>query len=116
MSLVGPHRDDLQFFVSGVDMNLYASRGQRRTIALALKLGEARHFLAKGGEEPLLLLDDVLSELDASRQAYLLDSIPDQQQAFLTTTHLETCPPQFLRRAAVFQVSQGCIVLYPPPP
>lgn len=107
MSLVGPHRDDLQFTVDGVDMNCYGSRGEQRTVALALKLAEASYFLARTGDRPVLLLDDVLSELDPPRRTHLLESLVPQQQALLTTTTLDGCPAAFLRDAHLVKVSKG---------
>jgi DNA replication and repair protein RecF len=107
MSLVGPHRDDLQFLNNGIDLGIYASRGQQRTIALSLKLAEASFFKDKRGDPPILLLDDVLSELDRQRRNYLLTWLADYQQVLLTTTELEFLPVEFLTRAAVFQVRQG---------
>ena len=66
MSLCGPHRDDLSFLVDGVDMRVYGSRGQQRTVALSLKFAEARYMCGVVGEEPILLLDDIMSELDVA--------------------------------------------------
>lgn len=89
---VGPHRDELLILLNGVEASSFASEGQRRTIALSLKLGLA-HFLTKEKEEeespPLLLLDDIFGELDLLRRNTLLKSLPAECQAFLTTTALE---------------------------
>ena len=109
MSLVGPHRDDLQFVNNGIDLGIYASRGQQRTISLSLKLAEAGFFKDKRGDPPILLLDDVLSELDRQRRSYLLAWLADYEQVLLTTTELEFLPAEFLPRAAVFQVCQGSV-------
>jgi DNA replication and repair protein RecF len=109
MSLVGPHRDDLQFLNNGIDLGIYASRGQQRTISLSLKLAEAGFFKDKRGEPPILLLDDVLSELDHKRRSYLLAWLADYEQVLLTTTEFEFLPAEFLTGAAVFQVRQGII-------
>lgn len=110
VSLVGPHRDDLQFFANGVDMGVYGSRGQQRTIALALHLAEARLMRDKSGEEPVILLDDVLSELDERRRRHLLEYIQSYQQVVLTTTDLVPVPRQFLDSASVFKVVQGTVI------
>jgi len=107
VSLVGPHRDDLLFTVDGVDMNCYGSRGEQRTVALALKLAESSYFHTRTGDRPVLLLDDVLSELDPARQAHLLGSLAAEQQAILTTTTLDGCPIDFLRASQVIRVSEG---------
>lgn len=86
VSLVGPHRDDLAFTLGGRDLSAYGSRGQQRLGALALKLAEAEHLRRQTGEPPILLLDDVLSELDPSRRARIFSAIrPDQQVLFTTT-------------------------------
>ncbi|MBE0415718.1 MAG: DNA replication/repair protein RecF [Dehalococcoidia bacterium] len=107
MSLVGPHRDDLAFLVNDVDMNVYGSRGQQRTIALSLKLAEARFMHTRVDDHPILLLDDVLSELDAARRHHLLGSIASYQQLVITTTDLDRFDSAFLAEAALFQVSEG---------
>lgn len=114
MSLVGPHRDDLQFTVDGVDMTTYGSRGEQRTIALSLKLAEATFFLTQTGERPVLLLDDVLSELDANRRSHLLASLPPGQQAILTATDIKTCPPDFAREARIIRVWDGRLEVQDP--
>ncbi|MFQ5925787.1 MAG: DNA replication/repair protein RecF, partial [Dehalococcoidia bacterium] len=109
VTLVGPHRDDLQFSVNGIDMNVFASRGQERTIALSLKLAEARFLHSKIGEHPILLLDDMLSELDSTRRHQLLESISSYEQVVITATDLDRFAPEFLAQAALFQVSEGRI-------
>lgn len=109
MSLVGPHRDDLQFSVNGVDMNVFASRGQQRTIALSLKLAEARFMHSKMGDHPILLLDDVLSELDSARRHHLLESIASYEQVVITATDLDRFAPGFLAQGTLLQVSEGRI-------
>jgi len=109
MSLVGPHRDDLVFLIGDVNMNVYASRGQQRTIALSLKLAEARFLRSKIDDEPIMLLDDVLSELDGARRHHLLGSVASFQQVVITTTDLDRFDHDFLAEAALFQVSEGRI-------
>jgi DNA replication and repair protein RecF len=86
MSLVGPHRDDLLFQLGGIDLQKYASQGQHKTFLIALKLAEFLYLKAKKGETPMLLLDDVLSELDADRSRRLLEHILGLGQAIVTTT------------------------------
>ncbi len=86
VALVGPHRDDLEFILNGRALAAYGSQGQQRTAILALKLAEYGALEARGGEAPLLLLDDVLSELDAERQHALIDGVASVEQAFITTT------------------------------
>jgi DNA replication and repair protein RecF len=109
MTLIGPHRDDLRFLVGGVDMCIYGSRGQQRTIAVALKLAELGFVRSEAGQEPILLLDDVMSELDEERRQYLMDAVHGDQQVIITTTHLDSFAPQFLRQATVWRVQEGRI-------
>ncbi len=109
MSLVGPHRDDLRFFVDEVDAGIYASRGQQRTVALSLKLAESKFMLSATKENPILLLDDVLSELDARRRHHLLSSAANYQQVLITTTDLDRFEADFLEKASLFRVTQGQI-------
>jgi DNA replication and repair protein RecF len=84
-SLIGPHRDDLTLSLGGHALADFGSRGQQRTAALALKLAEAEHLRQRTGESPVLLLDDVLSELDATRRVRVLERIHSDQQVILTT-------------------------------
>jgi DNA replication and repair protein RecF len=108
-SLSGPHRDDLAFVVDGRPMGTYGSRGQQRTVALALKLAEAQFLHRRTGEEPILLLDDVLSELDESRRRHVLEAIARTQQVIFTSTDLKPYAPDFLARASVLTVCAGTI-------
>ncbi len=107
MSLVGPHRDDLRFLTNETDLGVFGSRGQQRTVALSLKLAEAKFMLSKTGEHPILLLDDVLSELDVQRRRHLLRSVTSYQQVLMTTTSLDQFEPDFLEQAVLFRVNQG---------
>ncbi len=107
ITLVGPHRADLRLLVNGIDMGLYSSRGQQRTIALALRLAEATLLRDATGAPPLLLLDDVMGELDAFRRRYLMDVVQRHQQAFLTSTDLDDFAPEFLAQARVLHVESG---------
>ncbi len=109
MTLAGPHRDNLQFRINEADMSRYGSRGQQRTVVLALKLAEAKYMHSQVDDPPILLLDDVLSELDRSRRQHLLKSIVPFQQVLITTTELDYFEPSFLAQAALFQVRQGNI-------
>ena len=85
VSLTGPHRDDLLFLLNGVPAAAFASRGQQRTAALALRLAEARFLLDRSGEHPVLLLDDVLSELDEARRAGVLAAASEFEQVLITS-------------------------------
>jgi DNA replication and repair protein RecF len=109
MTLIGPHRDDLRFLVGGVDMCTYGSRGQQRTIAISLKLAEMELIRTETGEEPLLLLDDVMSELDEERRRYLMEAIDREQQVIVTTTDLSSFAPSFLEQAMVWRIQGGRI-------
>src|SRR5207245_8215439 len=81
VSLLGPHRDDLRFVVNGVDMTTFGSRGQQRTAALSLKLAEAQYMQEETAEPPLLLLDDVMSELDGARRRHISAWLRRDRQA-----------------------------------
>jgi DNA replication and repair protein RecF len=109
VTLVGPHRDDIQFQVNGVDMGRYGSRGQQRTIVLALKLAEASFIRDRAGDTPVLLLDDFLSELDRERRRHLQEAIVLYEQVIITATDLEPFEPSFLAPAAKLEVRQGAI-------
>ncbi len=109
VTLVGPHRDDLRFLVDGVDMNIYGSRGQQRSSALALKLAEMELLHQQTGEQPILLLDDVLSELDERRRQYLVRRVDTHEQTFVTTTDIGEYARQFQRPARVLHVQEGIV-------
>jgi DNA replication and repair protein RecF len=104
-TLIGPHRDDLVFELNGRDLAGFASRGQQRTAILAFKLAELDLLTAQDGHPPLLLLDDVFSELDPDRRAHLVRRIADLPQAFVTTTTLDDLDPALVAAATTWQVS-----------
>jgi DNA replication and repair protein RecF len=106
-TLVGPHRDDLAFLMSGRDLSGFASRGQQRTAILALKLAELDLVTAHDARPPLLLLDDVFSELDPARRAHLVRRISELPQAFVTTTTLDDLDPSLRAVATPWEVSAG---------
>lgn len=112
-SLAGPHRDDLRFHANGRDLRVYGSRGQQRTAALSLKLAEVRMVRGAVGEDPILLLDDVMSELDLRRRAFLMKAAIEAQQAIVTTTDFRLLPSAVLERASLFRVSQGRVTPVP---
>jgi DNA replication and repair protein RecF len=89
ITLVGPHRDDLAFSINGTDARLYGSQGQQRTAVLALKLAELQYMYEELGEYPVLLLDDVASELDPHRRHFLLHAVREGVQTFVSCTDLE---------------------------
>ncbi|MBM7572513.1 DNA replication/repair protein RecF [Aquibacillus albus] len=108
-TLIGPHRDDLLFFVNGKDVQSYGSQGQQRTTALSLKLAEIELIKNEVGEYPILLLDDVLSELDDFRQSHLLNTIQGKVQTFVSTTSVDGIKHETLDKAELFRVHQGII-------
>ena len=109
VTLIGPHRDDLQFFVNDYDVQVYGSQGQQRTTALSLKLAEIELIKQETKETPILLLDDVLSELDDYRQSHLLNTIQGEVQTFVTTTSIEGIHHDTIQHAKLFRVKQGNI-------
>lgn len=108
-SSIGPHRDDLIFEINGKDAKKYASQGQQRTIALSLKLAEIKIAAELLDENPILLLDDVLSELDTERQSFLINQI-DDVQLFITSTELHPFIIDKMSDASLYRVESGSIV------
>ncbi|MBO7515865.1 MAG: DNA replication and repair protein RecF, partial [Lachnospiraceae bacterium] len=106
MTLTGPHRDDINFLINDVDVRKYGSQGQQRTVALSLKLAEIEIVKQVTKEIPILLLDDVLSELDVKRQNYLLKSI-NEIQTFITCTGLDEFIKNRFHIDRVFYVKDG---------
>ena len=104
----GPHKDDILFLVNGKDVKQFGSQGQQRTTALSARLAEIELIREETGESPVLLLDDVLSELDGKRQKYLMESI-EGLQAFLTCTGIEDAVRSYLSRENLFYVKNGKI-------
>jgi DNA replication and repair protein RecF len=98
---VGPHRDDVDLSVDGMDAQIYASEGQQRTLALALKIAQAKIF-AEEGASPLLLIDDIFGELDPVRRNALLAALPADAQKLVTATSLQW-REQF-NEAAIFEL------------
>lgn len=106
---VGPHRDDICFLVNDIDIRRFGSQGQQRTAALSLKLAQIQLMTEILKESPILLLDDVLSELDSNRKIYLLESIKDTQ-TIITCTGLDEFIDQHLPIERMFQIKAGKIV------
>jgi len=115
ITVVGPHRDDLRFTVGGWDAAAYGSRGQQRTAALALKTAEMRLITRVAGERPILLLDDVASELDSARCQQLLAVMDAADQVLVTTTRLTALPQALRDRAATWRVEKGTVTPYTAP-
>ncbi len=110
VTLSGPHRDDLQFLVSGRNLSDFGSRGQQRTAVLALKLAEVSWMEEQTGERPVLLLDEVLAELDQERRAYLLRCVGAAEQAILTATDPNMFTSEFLAQATRLEVAGGKVL------
>lgn len=106
-TLIGPHRDDIAFRLDDRDLAGFASRGQQRTAILAWKLAQLDLLAAATGDPPLLLLDDVFSELDPQRRAHLVRRIGGLPQAFVTTTALEDLDPALVRASTAWRVEPG---------
>ncbi len=102
---IGPHRDDLSFYINSIDTKIYGSQGQQRTAILSLKLAELEYIRAETGEYPFLLLDDVMSELDMKRRSYLLDFIKDRIQTFITATDKSDFPQDQFGK--IYNIEQG---------
>ena len=109
MTLVGPHRDDLLLAVDELPAGQYASEGQQRTIALALKLAQATLLKARRETAPILLLDDIFGELDPQRRNALLQALPSDSQRLITTTHLNWMQDSFVPEMT-YEVRQGAVV------
>ena len=108
-SCVGPHRDDIEFKINGIDAVKFASQGQQRTLVLALKLGELEIIKQKTGFSPILLLDDVLAELDEIRQNYLLKSIEADTQTIITSVDTILFEDEFLKDVEIYSIESGAI-------
>ena len=104
VTLAGPHRDDIEILINGKNAKAFASQGQQRSAVLSLKLAEAAVLRERMGEEPVILLDDVLSELDSNRQDFLLNELKDCQ-VFITCC--EKSNKEQLRDGKVFGVESG---------
>lgn len=108
-TLLGPHRDDVRFMLNDKNVQVYGSQGQQRTAALSVKLAEIDLMKEKTHEYPILLLDDVLSELDGARQTHLLKTIQNKVQTFLTTPGLSDVAQQLINKPKIFRIDNGKI-------
>lgn len=109
-TLYGPHRDDVRFLINQKNVQTYGSQGQQRTTALSVKLAEIDLMKNQTGEYPVLLLDDVLSELDGARQTHLLKTIQDKVQTFLTTPGLSDVARNLIKEPRIFHIWDGQII------
>jgi DNA replication and repair protein RecF len=110
-TVVGTHRDEIEFIINDTPARNYGSQGQQRTLVLALKLAELKLIEEIIGEPPLLLLDDVLAELDLNRQNQLLETIGDRFQTLITTTHINSFNERWIKDAQILTVERGKIVI-----
>lgn len=107
---VGPHRDDIEFKINGMDATKFASQGQQRTLVLSLKLSELEIIKEKTGYSPILLLDDVLAELDETRQNYLLKSISSDTQTIITSVDTLLFEEEFLKDVIIYNIEKGRVI------
>ena len=104
--LVGPHRDEIKFYLDGFDARKFASQGQQRFISLSFKIAEMKTIKQINNQQPVLLLDDVLSELDNEKRDVLIEYLLDGTQTFITATDVENLDARILDRAKVFEVGR----------
>ena len=109
VTTIGPHRDDLRFIINKADVSNYGSRGQIRTTLLALKLAEVEWMKERTGEYPVILLDEVMAELDASRRADLLQYVTQESQVLFTATDLTLFESEFTEGAEIWDVKDGVV-------
>jgi DNA replication and repair protein RecF len=109
-ALVGPHRDDVSFFINDIEAKKFASQGQQRTIVLSLKLAELELIREKIEDTPVLLLDDVLAELDNIRQNYLLNAIGEKTQTIITSVDTLHFDDEYLKDVEIFKIADGRVV------
>lgn len=107
---IGPHRDDIEIYINNINGKKFASQGQQRTVALCLKLAEIEFIKNSIGEYPILLLDDVLSELDKKRKNKLLEVIGNNIQTFITTTDINDINDRLLEKGKIINIEEGMIV------
>ena len=106
---VGPHRDDFEVLLGRVNLTTYGSQGQQRLATLALKFAARDHVRTETGEDPILLFDDVMSELDERRREYLAEYFLESTQAVITTTNLDYFDTEFLERTHVLRIFGGAV-------
>ncbi len=107
MTLIGPHRDDFCFDLDGIDMKTYASQGQQRMAVIALKISEIFLFKDEIGSYPVLLLDDIFSEIDSVKRNKIIRFLNNDIQTIVTTTDINDISEKLLENAVVYNVSKG---------
>ena len=108
-TVVGPHRDDINIIIDENQVSLFASRGQARSIALAFKLAQAEYIENTIKEQPVILLDDVLAELDRERKLFVMSKIINYEQIILTTSDIAQVPEEFLKSISRLVVNNGIV-------
>ncbi len=108
-SVVGPHRDDVSYFINNIEAKKFASQGQQRTVVLSLKLAELELIKEKINTNAILLLDDVLAELDDLRQNFLLDAIGDETQTIITSVDTLYFKDEYLKNVQIFEIKDNSI-------
>lgn len=109
MTFYGPHRDDFSFYIDQEEMKFYSSQGQQRLAIISFKLAEVSLFIEEKGSSPILLLDDIFSELDITKRNRLMKYIPKDIQTIITTTDLKNIKNSIIKRSKVFLVENGNI-------
>ena len=109
-SVVGPHRDDITFFINNFEAKKFASQGQQRTIVLSLKLAELNLIKEKINTNAILLLDDVLAELDDLRQNFLLNAIGNETQTIITSVDTLHFKEEYLKNGEIFEIKDNCVL------
>lgn len=107
ISLIGPHRDDFIFVLNDRNIALYGSQGQLRSVILALKLSEIELFKKSSDDDPILLLDDIFSELDIDKKNNLIKYINDNIQTIITTTDINMIDEKLVKKASIFEIQNG---------
>ena len=107
ISLIGPHRDDFIFVLNDKNIALYGSQGQLRSVILALKLSEIELFKQSGDDDPILLLDDIFSELDLDKKNNLIKYINNNIQTIITTTDINMIDENLVKKANIFEIKNG---------
>lgn len=111
VTVSGPHRDDLGLKIGKTDIRAFGSQGQQRTSALSLKLSEIEYMKNETGEYPVLLLDDVMSELDSGRRKYLLEVVKGKVQTFVTSTSMKDIFDKFIDNSRLFEARTGKLII-----
>ncbi len=109
MTLLGPHRDDYSFILNDSDLSIYGSQGQKRAAVLSLRLSEAILIKSVTGDYPILLLDDIFSELDIKKRNSLIKYVSDDMQTIITTTDLKMIDKSLIQKAKIFEIVNGVV-------